>query len=652
MRRAWCVGVGLGLFACGGSVTRSNEPTTAKTSESAAHPCARAHAQKVPVPVSANGAGSVVGLAARDATTIAYVADEDTATLYTVEAGSLKELAATPLRGKPSQLLLHSDGRVFVAIAGGAQVEVLEPGTNLGQPLEHRCSLETPAEPVALAWTPREERLLVTSGWGHALTAYDTKSFERSLEVDLPRDPRSVVVSDDGTKAYVAHATGSQLSLVALTRSPSRAASLWVGTPGKVDTEMDGNRAQLRVSSQRFGSQGFALAKEPGTTGRILAPQVLVDRGNLERPTSSGYSDSRVPQMASVAVLDEDAGSVLPSSLDDSLDSAVNLGWGEPQVKECLLPRVALVDPKGESLFVGCLGVDQVVEYDAMSADPRRAEIKRWGVPAGPTGLALDPKSRRLYVWSQFDRTLSVVDIARDQSDPDDLDPGLVQLVLSRPAGQAMQGDVALGRKLFHDVGNLEISADGRACASCHIEGRDDGLTWATPDGPRQTPVLMGRLTGTAPFGWTGNGEKLSEHMQKTFSRLGGKGLEGDELSAMLAYVASLAPPAGVDAEGASEIARGRELFHAAETGCATCHAGDTLTDGQRHNVKSAAAGDGAKAFDTPSLLHIRASAPYFHDGRFANLRDMLEATSGMMGKTSHLSATDKNALVAYLETL
>src|SRR5688572_15908267 len=139
MRRAFCVGVGLGLFACGGSVTRSNEPTTAKPSEVAAHPCARAHAQKIPVPVSTNRTGNALALAARDATTIAYVADEDTATLYTVDAGSLKELAATPLRGKPSQLLLHSDGRVFVAIAGGAQVEVLEPGTNLAEPLEHRC---------------------------------------------------------------------------------------------------------------------------------------------------------------------------------------------------------------------------------------------------------------------------------------------------------------------------------------------------------------------------------------------------------------------------------------------------------------------------------------------------------------------------------
>ena len=30
------------------------------------------------------------------------------------------------------------------------------------------------------------------------------------------------------------------------------------------------------------------------------------------------------------------------------------------------------------------------------------------------------------------------------------------------------------------------LSGDGRACASCHPDGRDDGLVWSTPNGPRQ----------------------------------------------------------------------------------------------------------------------------------------------------------------------
>jgi mono/diheme cytochrome c family protein len=161
----------------------------------------------------------------------------------------------------------------------------------------------------------------------------------------------------------------------------------------------------------------------------------------------------------------------------------------------------------------------------------------------------------------------------------------------------------------------------------------------------------MGRLTGTAPFGWTGKGEKLIEHMEKTFSRLGGKGLPEHQLAALLSYIASLEPP-HPELAGASLRERGQEVFFSHEAGCSSCHSGEAFTDGMSHDVTSAATGDKTKAFDTPSLLYVGASAPYFHDGRFATLRDMLDSTSGMMGKTSHLSDADKDALVTYLRTL
>ena len=45
---------------------------------------------------------------------------------------------------------------------------------------------------------------------------------------------------------------------------------------------------------------------------------------------------------------------------------------------------------------------------------------------------------------------------------------------------------VALGRVLFHMVGDEpQFSKDWiRACAGCHPDGRDDGLTWSTLQRP------------------------------------------------------------------------------------------------------------------------------------------------------------------------
>jgi cytochrome c peroxidase len=68
--------------------------------------------------------------------------------------------------------------------------------------------------------------------------------------------------------------------------------------------------------------------------------------------------------------------------------------------------------------------------------------------------------------------------------------------------------------------------------------------------------------------------------------------------------------------------------------------------------VGSAAAGERHRTFLAPSLKGIAESAPYFHDGRYATLRDLLKQSDGKMGQTSHLSEADLEALEAYLRTL
>ena len=52
--------------------------------------------------------------------------------------------------------------------------------------------------------------------------------------------------------------------------------------------------------------------------------------------------------------------------------------------------------------------------------------------------------------------------------------------------------------------------------------------------------------------------------------------------------------------------------------------------------------------FDTPSLRGIFATAPYFHDGSAATLREVMDR----LPATQTLSSDDRDALVAYVETL
>ena len=57
---------------------------------------------------------------------------------------------------------------------------------------------------------------------------------------------------------------------------------------------------------------------------------------------------------------------------------------------------------------------------------------------------------------------------------------------------------------------------------------------------------------------------------------------------------------------------------------------------------------------DTPSLIGVAVSAPYYHDGSASTLRAVLLENGSIhdMGNTVHLSDRDIDDLIAYLRTL
>lgn len=590
--------------------------------------------------------GSTVALARLDGVTIAYVADEDDGAIHTFDVDRGAELAVTPLEGSPSQLLVLADGRVAVALRDRNRVAILEPGARADAPLEARCGAAVAVEPVALAASPDGARLFVTSGFGHALTALDASSLGAAFTVDLPREPRSVIIDDDGRRAFVAHVVGAHLSTVSLD-----------------DAEHAVHVVDLHVD-KLTGCQGFALTKVSFASvggdaasagpGRLFAPMVQVDTGDTR--ISLGYGGTlEVPaEHALVSVIDTAAERTLTHD---------RAGFGPIRRRECLLPRAATMGEDG-SLLVSCLGINAVVELDARAQNPAAVERRRFRLPAGPTGVAADPDQHRAVVWSQFAHELSVIDLAAPAPSSRSNAPALAYdaLPVRRVAAAHRQSswvtpEIARGRALFHATEDSRLSRDGRACASCHPDGREDALTWSTPEGTRQTVMLAGRLAGSEPFGWFGGSKTLDAHVTRTMERLGGTGLAKSkaDLDALLAYLGALRAPslAGAPSDPARTAlaARGRDLFLEPAQGCSTCHLG-AGTDQATHDVKSGNVIETSLRFDTPSLRFVSGTAPYFHDGRYRSLEETLERSDGSMGHTMHLSRPDLLALVAYLETL
>ncbi len=659
-------------MACGGAPPEAKDPAAVAggTAAPLAPSCARARPGTGAVRADEARQGNAVALARLGQRTLAYVADEDSQALHTIDVMAGREVATTSLGGAPAQAMVLADGRVVVTLRSKNAIQVLEPGENASDPLTSRCLLTVPTEPFGLAATPDDKTILVTSGWGHALVGFDAAEMTRKLEVDLPREPRAVVVDDDGARAFVSHLVGGRVSVIDLETAKHEVRNISLAS--KAQTPFIGRNAAL--DRERTGTQGYALAKvvpvdkepppgpgekphaldtapkplpkpapaKPKPKARVFAPMVTVDPGDPGVRSTAYYGDvvqgvARMVPM--VSVIDETA--------ERSLTKTV-LSLGDRPSRQCVLPRASATRASKGTLYVACLGIDAIVELDSRGLDPSRLELRRFQVPAGPTGVAIDDKNGVAVVWSQFDPGVTILKL-------DDAKAAPVSVAV-RYTPSASVRQLAEGRKMFHHTDDPRIASDGVACASCHPDGREDSLTWATPDGPRQTIMLAGHENNSAPYGWAGKFDNLPDYTAETFRRLGGTGVTGHELDALLTYVQGVSgPPAGegpADDAHATLVARGKQLFDDEQQGCATCHMGGRGVDKTLHDVGSTANADNLSKYDTPSLRFISGTAPYFHDGRYDTLDELLKANDNRMGHMMHLPPKDVTALRVYMETL
>ncbi|TCU58030.1 cytochrome c peroxidase [Novosphingobium sp. PhB57] len=244
-----------------------------------------------------------------------------------------------------------------------------------------------------------------------------------------------------------------------------------------------------------------------------------------------------------------------------------------------------------------------------------------------------------------------------------------------------------IGRRMFDDPA---LSRSGQiACASCHSPelGLADGLRTAfghdRQRGRRNAQSLYAAAWMT-PLFWDGRAATLEE--QALHPLLDGKEMAGsarlieprinrdkdyraafrelnghrrvtlqDAAAAIAAFERALRPPRsrwsrvmerGVSVLTDQELA-GLHLFRT-RAGCAACHNGPLLSDGQFHNLGISFYGRSREdlgryevtrdpadvgRFRTPSLLGVSRSAPYMHNGLFPTLENVVELYDGGGGR-------------------
>jgi cytochrome c peroxidase len=184
---------------------------------------------------------------------------------------------------------------------------------------------------------------------------------------------------------------------------------------------------------------------------------------------------------------------------------------------------------------------------------------------------------------------------------------------------------------------------------------------------PLDIPDLRG-IRFTAPYGRNGRFDSLREFVRNVIvNEFNGSEPDPVLMDGIIAYMLEfdfLANP-NLNLDGSltdlasEEARRGEELFHRPYRGmngrsCATCHVPSAnFVDHKRHDLgtmmrSSTFSRDGS--LDTPTLLGIKYSAPYFHDGRLPTI----QAVSVWFNENFDLGLTERELgdLTTYVETV
>ncbi len=546
-----------------------------------------------------------------------WVTSPDDDAVVQIDADTLSERARVHVEGAPEQLALV-DGALVVSLAGATEIAIVE-GSSVRR------------MPVPCGGT----RAVVADGRGGAL-------------VSCPSDDRVLRVRPDADRPdWIVDAPGRPTALaVAGDRFAVSAARL-----GLVRVhELEGGALLEEIALEcRFGFAATSVDALAYDGAGFAASFQRVDHdSDRSRPRERGGYGS---------VIDGEP------RIEPRLSSRCGTRYARFDGGARAVSGPSALAIAGGLVWIAHRATSDVVVLACDGGDPI-GRVATFDVAGAPRGIAVGAGGRVAWVDAGFAHSVARIELPEDARAPEGpfLAPALER---TRTLGTTALSEEALrGRAIFFDAEDTHLTPSGVvACGTCHPSGGDDGLTWffSTPGiAPkvRRTPPAWGARAALAPHHWDGELADAETLATATIREL----MEGDALlvdtRAIAAWMDEAPFPPGrpIAPEEEESLAVGRALFESDEVGCASCHAGELLSDASAHDVlppSNDPLADLRSAY-TPSLRGVRAHPPYLHDGRAPTLRAVLVDANpdDRHGRTSHLSGAELDALIVYLETL
>lgn len=603
-------------------------------------PAARAGSSNSLMDISADG--TLLACSNRDSGTVSVVDLKTNAKVREVNVGHKPE-GVSFLGGSHSLAVAvyHDDVVVFVDA---------DTGKTLGK-------ADVADEPYGVVSSAAGDKVYVTLSYPGQVVEIDAAT--RTVSRTMPAGPfsRGLAISADGSRLFVTEFYTAVV--LALDVSSGKVVDRWAG--------IRSDNLARQITLHPNGRPKAYLPHIRSATehahgeGSIFPYVSVVDTKPVEPKPGDAQSADAKP--AADPAAPSDRRSRLP--MDSFVGTRVTAN-----------PWEIAVTPDGRRLFVVFSGTNELFACDVIDDDYREMRHRATVLLGNnPRAVRVAPDGKTFYVYNALDFEVVAYDAATFKRTA-------AVAVTDSPLSE----EKLKGKRLFYTALQPMVGRRWISCSSCHPDGETDGRTWQQPEGLRDTPALA-EMAWTHPLHWSADRDEVQDFEHTIRGQLmQGRGLIrgavnpamgkpnkglSPELDALAAYSNSHKAPLSPHAKaGLSESAkRGKELFFASATGCATCHSGPYYTDSTpgttgkpraevvRHDVGTGGDDPSEKmgpAYDTPTLVGVYKTAPYLHHGKAATLADVLTTNNkgDKHGKTSQLSRGDVDDLVEFLKAL
>lgn len=563
---------------------------------------------------------------------ILYVAEHTANSIAMISTSTHEILRRIALSQPPEGLVLSPDGMTLYVTGAEPDGLLMAVDVNSG---ELRAQLKIGHTPCAVGVSPDGTKIFVVNRFDNAVAVVDTATLELIKTIPVLREPIALAFGDEGQLLYVANhlpvgaSDGDYIAAVV----------------SVIDINILDVVGQVALPNGSTGVRGLCASPKGDVVyvthilARYHLPTTQLERGWMNTNALS-IIDAKEKRLINTVLLDDvDQGAANPwapaCTPDGRILAVSHAGTHEISVidRNVLHEKLTQLDEKAAK---------QVPNHLAFLVG-LRTRVK---VPGnGPRGLWLDNTTAHLAMYYSD----SIASIQLESQ-------GRRALEITLLGGNSEITQRRQGEIFFNDA--ALCFQQWQSCASCHPDGRVDGLNWdLLNDGignPKNTKsMVVSHVTPPVMSLGVRSNAEMAVRAGIKFIQFAVRPEE--DAVAIDEYLKSLKPvpsPLLENGQLSASAMRGKEVFERAA--CSQCHLGPYFADQHLHELGLAKGLDTGKPVDTPTLIEVWRTAPYLHDGRAATMRDVLTVHNpeDRHGKTAELTEQELEDLIAYVLSL